>query len=575
MLFAFCVRYHLLACDYDGTIASDGRVYPETVAGLRKAAESGRKLVLVTGRELGELLQVFPEIDLFDWVVAENGGLLYRPASREEFALAPEPPEALVALLRERGVVPLSIGRTIVATWEPHETTVLGAIRELGLELQVIFNKGAVMVLPSSVNKRSGLEAVLERLGLSAHNCVGVGDAENDHAFLSLCEFSVAVSNALPAVKESADFVTTVDHGAGVLELIDRLLADDLASLDTRPERRHVTLGAFDDGAEMSIAAIGPVVLVAGSSGSGKSTAAIALLERLAARDYQVCIIDPEGDHEELASAVVLGSAEHPPDVEQLLKTLAQPRTHAVVNLLAINIADRPQFFLNLWTRLQQMRAATGRPHWIAIDEAHHVLDSAFEPMQLALPAELSSTVLITVHPERLHTALLSHVDFAIGVGPEAGATLGAFAGALGEAAPTVESLPEQPGQVLLWQRDTGEARKVTLAAGRATQRRHRRKYAQGELGPDKSFYFRGADSKLNLRAQNLVVFNDIGAGVDDETWLYHLANGDYSAWIRDAIKDDGLAQSVGEVEREIELSPQDSRQKIRRLIEDVYTAPA
>jgi hypothetical protein len=183
--------------------------------------------------------------------------------------------------------------------------------------------------------------------------------------------------------------------------------------------------------------------------------------------------------------------------------------------------------------------------------------------------------LLITVHPERLHAKLLSHVDFALAVGPEAEATLGAFAGALGQAPPTTESLPEQPGQVLLWQRDAKQARRVTLTAGRATQRRHRRKYAQGELGPDKSFYFRGVENKLNLRAQNLVVFNDIGAGVDDETWLYHLANGDYSTWIRDAIKDDSLAESVGEVEREIELSAEDSRQKIRRLIEDEYTAPA
>jgi HAD superfamily hydrolase (TIGR01484 family) len=569
------VRYHLLACDYDGTLATDGIVVEATLVALRKAAESGRKLVLVTGRELVDLLRVFPDISLFDWVVAENGGLLYKPSSREEFPLAPEPPEALVALLRERGVVPLSIGRAIVATWEPHETVVLSAIRELGLELQVIFNKGAVMVLPASINKRSGLEAALEKLSLSAHNCVGVGDAENDHAFLSACEYSVAVSNALPALKESADWVTDGARGAGVCELIEQLLSDDLLSRDTRPDRRHVALGAFDDGAEMSIAAFGPVGLVAGGSGSGKSTATMALLERLAARDYQVCIIDPEGDHEGFASAVVVGTAEQPPEIEQLLKILAQPRTHAVVNLLAIKIADRPQFFLSLWTRLQEMRAATGRPHWIAVDEAHHVLDGAFAPMQLALPAELTSTLFITVHPERLHSAVLTHVDFALGVGSECEATLGALARALDQQPPEVQARPEQPGQVLFWERGSSQARRVTLTAGRSTQRRHRRKYAHGELGPDKSFYFRGVEGKLNLRAQNLVVFNDIGAGVDDDTWLFHLVNGDYSTWIRDAIKDETLADQVGEVERETELSADESRQRIRTLIEDVYTAPA
>ena len=48
----------------------------------------------------------------------------------------------------------------------------------------MIFNKGAVMILPSGVNKATGLAAALEELGLSPHNVVGVGDAENDHAFL-------------------------------------------------------------------------------------------------------------------------------------------------------------------------------------------------------------------------------------------------------------------------------------------------------------------------------------------------------------------------------------------------------
>jgi HAD superfamily hydrolase (TIGR01484 family) len=142
--------------------------------------------VLVTGRELPELLELFPRIDLFEWVVAENGALLYRPGTREERSLAPAPPEKLMRRLRDGGVAPLSAGRGIIATREPYETAVLEAIRDLGLEMQVIFNKGAVMVLPAGVNKATGLSAALKEMGLSAHNAVGVGDAENDHAFLRL-----------------------------------------------------------------------------------------------------------------------------------------------------------------------------------------------------------------------------------------------------------------------------------------------------------------------------------------------------------------------------------------------------
>ena len=155
------MRYLALACDYDGTLATQGRVNEETVDALQHVLASGRKLILVTGRQLEDLLGIFPQVNLFERVVAENGALLYRPASREEKVLATPPPEEFLWALRDRGVWPFSTGRVIVATHHPHENEVLDAIRHLGLELQVIFNKGAVMVLPSGVNKAIGLAQAL------------------------------------------------------------------------------------------------------------------------------------------------------------------------------------------------------------------------------------------------------------------------------------------------------------------------------------------------------------------------------------------------------------------------------
>jgi HAD superfamily hydrolase (TIGR01484 family) len=221
------MRYLALATDYDGTLAHDGRVDERTLEALSRLRDSGRRLILVTGRELNELLEVFPPADLFERVVAENGALLYRPSSREEKLLGERVPPALIESMRKRGVEPISMGRVIAATREPHHNAVLAAIGELGLKLEVILNKGAVMVLPSGVNKATGLAAALGELGLSPHDTVGIGDAENDDAFLSLCAFSAAVANALPMIKGKVDLVTSGDHGRGVVELIDRLLADD------------------------------------------------------------------------------------------------------------------------------------------------------------------------------------------------------------------------------------------------------------------------------------------------------------------------------------------------------------
>jgi hydroxymethylpyrimidine pyrophosphatase-like HAD family hydrolase len=136
-----------------------------------------------------------------------------------------------LAMLRARGV-PFSVGRVVVATGEYHHNIVLNVIRTLGLDLHVILNKGAVMVLPPNVDKATGLMAALNELKLSPRNTVAVGDAENDHPLLAACGCGVAVANALPALKERAAFVTSGDYGAGVTELIGRLIADDLASLN-------------------------------------------------------------------------------------------------------------------------------------------------------------------------------------------------------------------------------------------------------------------------------------------------------------------------------------------------------
>jgi HAD superfamily hydrolase (TIGR01484 family) len=228
------MRYLALCCDYDGTLAHHGRLDEPTIAALERLKRSGRRLIMVTGRELDELQTVCSRMDLFDRVVAENGALLYRPTTNDELSLGERPPDAFVAMLKTKGVERISVGRVIVATWEPHQNAVLQAIHDLGLELEIIFNKGAVMVLPTGINKASGLRVALEELGLSEHAAIGIGDAENDHAFLSICGLGVAVANALPSLKERADLVTKADHGAGVTELIDELLANDLAAYERK-----------------------------------------------------------------------------------------------------------------------------------------------------------------------------------------------------------------------------------------------------------------------------------------------------------------------------------------------------
>ncbi len=212
-----------LATDYDGTLARRGVIHRNTLEALVRLKASRRKLLLVTGRELPDLRSVFAEVDLFDAVIAENGALLYRPG-KAETPLAPPPPPALVDALRQRGVAPLAIGRSILATLRSHEDAVAAAIAAVGSPWRMIFNKDSVMVLPDQVDKGSGLAAGLRALRLSPAEMLGVGDAENDLPFLAACGVSAAVANALPAVKTEVDLVTWGEEGDGVAWLIERVL---------------------------------------------------------------------------------------------------------------------------------------------------------------------------------------------------------------------------------------------------------------------------------------------------------------------------------------------------------------
>ena len=570
------MRFLSLITDYDGTLAHHGKVSASTIEALEQLKRSGRTLVMVTGRILPDLERVFDRFDLFDRIVAENGAVIHDPGTKETRALGTRPPDEFIEGLRARGVSPLDVGEVIVATWEPNETAVLEEIKASGLELQVIFNKGAVMVLPTGVNKAAGMIAALNELCLSAHNVVGVGDAENDHAFLAASECAVAVSNALPSLKELCDHVTERDHGDGVAELIDQIVADDLASLGPSLSRHDLILGQKKDGDEVRMSPFAPPMLVAGPSGSGKSTFVNGLLEELDGSGYQFAVIDPEGDYAGLDNAVTFGDAATVPSLDEATQVLLNQDDDLVLNLLGIGLHDRPEFFQKLLPKLLELRARTGRPHWIVVDEAHHLLPASWEPAAETLPAELAGLLLVTVHPDRVSKEILERIGTVVAVGRDPGETLAAAGKAMGVSPPRKVPKELDTGEALVWTpHEDRPPIRFRIREARAERRRHARKYAEGELGEDRSFYFRGPDDRLNLRAQNLALFAQIARGVDDETWLHHLSRGDYSDWFRRAIKDDELAAAAAEAERRYEGDAEASRSAILDAVEQRYTAPA
>lgn len=318
------------------------------------------------------------------------------------------------------------------------------------------------------------MHAALSELNLSIHNTVGVGDAENDHAFLTACECSVAVANALPLVKQRCDLVTAGAGGEGVAELIHRLVDNDLAEIDDSLTRHHVLLGHRDDGHEERISPYGTTVLVAGTSGAGKSTLAAGLVERLAQAGYQLCIVDPEGDYDDFPDTLTLGDADRPPTVAEILDVLDDPIANVQANLVGLALNDRPGFFEALLTHVQELRAHTGRPHWLLVDEAHQFMPPA-RYRALAVSAELRGVALITAYPEHVASWALAGVDVALAVGESPEETLGAFAHALGQQSPPVPGAFSVSDHALAWNRRNQDLPfTLRIVPPRANRRRHR-----------------------------------------------------------------------------------------------------
>lgn len=551
---------HVLAVDYDGTIAERGQVPVATAAALARVRQSGRRVVLVTGRMLPDLRGICPEAErMFDAIVAENGAVLYLPERRDVRRLGDAPEPALVDALRRRGIA-LDLGQSIVATDALNAEAALAAIRETGVERTLVFNRDSLMLLPGGVTKGTGVTAALAVMELSPHNMIGVGDAENDHAFLALSECAVAVADAIPALRERADHVTRASGPAGVVELIDEHVLNDGVRLVPRLRRHGIELGKAADGTAVTVPAHGARLLIVGPSASGKSTLTGVLVERLIAAGRTLCLLDPEGDHQTLAGrdgVIALGgNAEHTlPTPDELRQLLRRPASCLVLNLSGLSLARKVEYATKALAAVASVRSASGLPHWLAVDEVHHIAPAEGSPAAELLRLTGESLGMSTLSVDLLARDVWPVVTAVVATDIasfRAAVAMLRTAGRPVHELPDVGHAPLERGEAILGWLDerTPRATRFRVAPRQLQHQRHARKYAEGELPPDRSFYFRGPAGAFKLRAANLKRFAELAEGVDDDTWLHHLRRGEYSAWLREMIKDPELADEVAAMER-------------------------
>ena len=556
--------YHALVFDYDGTLTQGARPEPAVLEALARARASGRKLVLATGRILRELVAEFPDVEQhFDALVLENGAVV-RTALGHRLVIAPVDLQ-LDAALTTAGIS-FRRGEAIVATGADAAPLALAALARLGLDCQLVRNREELMILPAGVSKGTGAREALGDLGISYHCAIAVGDAENDLALIEACELSVAVSNAVDALKTRVDVVLTAPGAQGIAALIDGPLVRGERSVRSR--RWQVELG---DGAR--IPGSGVNVLVAGDSGSGKSYLAGLFAERLVQLGYSICVLDPEGDYEALGhlrGVRVVGGTEPLPAPSGLAAAVRHRFGSLVVDLSHLPYPERQQYVADALRELQLLREQTGAPHWILLDEAH--LPLAEEPLPID-PAQ-KGLCLVTYLPQRLALRLLEAVDvflLPLSKTNSVAAELLEVAGVRALPALPSSGSPSRLGLLVDGRGATPIPFRMPLRC--SPHVRHWHKYMSQHLPEQLGFIFRGPHGEALCTASNVSELHHDLVGVPGASIAHHASRGDLSRWAREALQDPTLAEGLAAAERCLAEGTPKVRQALLDAVERRYIA--
>lgn len=549
------MKLSVLAIDYDGTIAVDGRLEPSAAALFVAARRRGVSVILVTGRRLSDLHDLVGDLSVFDAVVGENGAVLSFPRSGRSLTLAPRVSAAFVGALQARGI-DLRIGESVVETAASDAPAVLEEVRRTELPLALLFNRSRLMVLPQAVSKATGLREALAVLRRSAHNTLAVGDAENDHELLMVSEVGLAVSWGSRALTAVADAVLPGDGPAQLAAALRPIV--EAGRLPTPPKpRRRLLLGQTAEGARVELAVLGRNLLIAGDPRSGKSWVAGLLAEQLILARYSVCVIDPEGDYrglESLPGVRVLGGGAELPTPGELLRALAYPDVSVVLDLSHVAHAEKQDFVWATLRALAALRRRTGLPHRILVDEAHYYL--GHHEADALLDPDMGGYTLATYQPSRLAARVLDRVS-AIVVTRESDpheatvlATRGGVSGPVEQAQAQLARLDLHEAVLLPCTEESGGTLlRVHLAPRLTPHVRHRTKYLDVPVSTAQAFVFSSDPALQRERARSLNEFAAILARSSGPLVDAHLRAHDFSRWVDEVFGDYTLAAEIRAIE--------------------------
>ncbi|MEU2759240.1 HAD family hydrolase [Streptomyces sp. NPDC007094] len=260
--------YTLVATDLDGTLLRpDGTVSARSRAALGRAAASGARHLIVTGRPVPGIRALLADLAYTGLVVCGQGTQLYdadagrllrsvtldREAADTALGKIEAEVGAVFAAVDQDGVdgvtlieagyrmpnptLPAQRVGSREALWERPVIKVLVRHPELGddaltaaargavgdLATVTMAGPGTVELAPRGVDKGTGLAAAAELLDIGAERTVAFGDMPNDLPMFAGSGLRVAMGNAHPELRAAADEVTLTHAGDGVAVVLERL----------------------------------------------------------------------------------------------------------------------------------------------------------------------------------------------------------------------------------------------------------------------------------------------------------------------------------------------------------------
>jgi HAD superfamily hydrolase (TIGR01484 family) len=542
----------VMAFDFDGTLAVNGDVPPEVESALARCSDGGYVLFLVTGRRY-ETVQLGYLGSLFAGIVWENGAVLSHTASSETYLPFGQLDARLLKAIEDAGI-PFDRGLAIAATWTPHDQALWRILSAHGGSTSVEYNKGAVMVLPPGATKGSGLERLLALCGLSPRNLAAFGDAENDLSMMTLAEVSVAVGDAVPAVIETADVLATAPGPQGVLEILNEYpLGGKFLDIPLKRER-PVLLGQTEDGATINIPAsrlAGRNLGVFGNSATGKSWMVGLIAEGLHHEDYQVLLIDPEGDFRGLRVlprfVSISGNRATLAPPSAVVSLIEEGGVSLVLDLSQYPISLRSQYIVDLIRALRPVREHKFRPHWIVLDEAQEFLFEGSEVSTLLQPLlEAGGWAFVSYRPDRLSEPVLNslhHLLMTKLTDSQIDDHLRKHCAVCSLQGARLDQIPM--GSALLC---GGELVRMRPAIRRVPHVRHLYKYLDIPLPQGKRFSFRTDKGHLGIEAASLYEFSRLLPILPLESLEYHDRREDFVKWADWTLCDGGLAARLRKV---------------------------